>query len=77
MYATGYVNTAVTIKDVSHKFCFDTDLIAFIFLSLHIFCVCWLRPLDWVIQVILAHLARSHWGWEMKRENIYFCYKIF
>ena len=39
MDATGYINTAVNIKDVSHKFYFDTYLIPFIFLSLHITCV--------------------------------------
>lgn len=39
MDATGYINTAVNIKDVSHKFYFDTYLIPSIFLSLHIFCV--------------------------------------
>lgn len=32
MDATGYINTAVNIKDVSNKFSFDAYLISFVFL---------------------------------------------
>lgn len=52
MNATGYINTAVNIKDVSHKFYFDTYLVLFIFLSSPIFCV-------WVEATWLNDLGHS------------------